>query len=118
MRIHLPLATSAAAISVVLAGPLMAQPLPVASPESVGLSSQRLQNIDTFFTNEIALKRVPGAVVAIARNGKLVYFKAFGQADPIKGTAMATDTIFQLASMTKIQAAVGTRPAATAKQAG
>lgn len=52
-------------------------------------------------------KRVPGAVVAIARNGKLAYFKAFGQADPVKGVPMATDTIFQLASMTKIQAAVG-----------
>jgi CubicO group peptidase (beta-lactamase class C family) len=87
--------------------PLLAQPLPTAAPESVGFSSQRLQNIDAFFANEIALKRVPGAVIAIARNGKLVYFKAFGQADPIKGTAMATDTIFQLASMTKIQVAVG-----------
>jgi CubicO group peptidase (beta-lactamase class C family) len=90
-----------------LAGPLHAQPLPTASPETVGMSSQRLLNIDSFFAREIERKRVPGAVVAIARNGKLVYFKAFGQADPIKGTAMATDTIFQLASMTKIQAAVG-----------
>jgi CubicO group peptidase (beta-lactamase class C family) len=87
--------------------PALAQPLPTATPEGAGMSSQRLQNIDAFFASEIAQKRVPGAVVAIARNGKLVYFKAFGQADPIKGTAMATDTIFQLASMTKIQAAVG-----------
>ena len=44
------------------------------------MSSQRLQNIDAFFASEIEQKRVPGAVVAIARNGKLVYFKAFGQA--------------------------------------
>ena len=93
--------------SLVLAGPALAQPLPTAAPESVGMSSQRLQNIDAFFASEIEQKRVPGAVVAIARNGKLVYFKAFGQADPVKGTAMGTETIFQLASMTKIQAAVG-----------
>ena len=84
-----------------------AQPLPAATPDSVGMSAQRLANIDTFFKNEIDKQRVPGAVVAIARNGKLVYFKAFGMADAGKGVAMQTDTIFQLASMTKIQAAVG-----------
>ena len=71
------------------------------------MSAQRLANIDTFFKSEIDKQRVPGAVVAIARNGKLVYFKAFGMADAAKGVAMQTDTIFQLASMTKIQAAVG-----------
>jgi CubicO group peptidase (beta-lactamase class C family) len=84
-----------------------AQPLPTAAPDSVGLSAQRLANIDAFFKSEIDKQRVPGAVVAIARNGKLVYFKAFGMADAAKGLAMQTDTIFQLASMTKIQAAVG-----------
>ena len=45
--------------------------------------------------------------MAIARQGKLVYFKAFGMADAAKGLPMRTDTIFQLASMTKIQVAVG-----------
>jgi CubicO group peptidase (beta-lactamase class C family) len=82
-------------------------PLPTASPESVGFSSARLASIDAFFTSEMERKRVPGAVVAIARNGKLVYFKAFGTADPAKGKPMQIDTIFQLASMTKIQASVG-----------
>ncbi len=91
----------------ILVGSALAQPLPTAAPESAGFSSQRLKNIDNFFTSEIERKRVPGAVVAIAHHGKLVYFKAFGQSDPTKGTAMQTDTIFQLASMTKIQAAVG-----------
>lgn len=99
--------TLAIAISMMTANQALAQPLPTAAPESVGFSSQRLKNIDTFFASEIERKRVPGAVVAIARNGKLVYFKAFGQADAAKGIAMSTDTIFQLASMTKIQAAVG-----------
>jgi CubicO group peptidase (beta-lactamase class C family) len=103
----MPIRKSLAVLLSVAGLAAQAQPLPLAAPESVGLSSQRLQNIDSFFASEIALKRVPGAVVAIARNGKLVYFRAFGQADPIKGTAMTVDTIFQLASMTKIQAAVG-----------
>jgi CubicO group peptidase (beta-lactamase class C family) len=84
-----------------------AEPLPTATPESVGLSSDRLRNIDAFFAREIELNRIPGAVVAIAREGKLVYFKAFGAADKAKGVPMATDTLFQLASMTKPMAAVG-----------
>src|SRR6478735_4628232 len=84
-----------------------AQPLPSAAPESVGMSSERLRRIETFFAGEIERNRVPGAVVAIAHRGKLVYFKAFGFADKAKGAPMATDTMFQLASMTKPMAAVG-----------
>ena len=51
--------------------------------------------------------RVAGAVVAISRQGKLVYFKAFGFADKARSVAATTDTIFQLASMTKPMVAVG-----------
>ena len=51
-------------------------------------------------------KRVPGAVVAIARDGKLVQYKAYGQLDPTKGTPMPLDAVFALASMTKPMAAV------------
>ena len=98
---------SLAALILTATGAVHAQPLPAAAPDGVGMSADRLRHIDAFFASEIERKRVPGAVVAIARQGKLVYFKAFGQADPVKGLPMATDTIFQLASMTKIQAAVG-----------
>jgi CubicO group peptidase (beta-lactamase class C family) len=49
---------------------------------------------------------VPGAVVAIARDGKLVHYKAYGQLDATKGTPMPPDAIFALASMTKPMAAV------------
>jgi len=96
-----------AAAALVVATLAQAQPLPTGTPESVGMSAERLRNIDTFFASEIERNRVPGAVVAIAHQGKLVYFKAFGFADKAKGTPMATDTIFQLASMTKPMAAVG-----------
>ena len=107
MRNRLVPGRLAIAALVCLSAHAAAQPLPVAAPETLGFSSQRLANIDAFFTSEIERKRVPGAVVAIARNGKLAYFKAFGMADPTQGVPMATDTIFQLASMTKIMAAVG-----------
>lgn len=96
-----------AALALACAPLVQAQPLPVASPESVGISSERLRNIDRFLEEEMARQRVPGAVVAIARQGKLVYFKAFGHADKAKGIPATTDTIFQLASMTKPMASVG-----------
>jgi CubicO group peptidase (beta-lactamase class C family) len=70
-----------------------AQPLPTATPESVGMSSERLRRIETFFAAEMERNRVPGAVVAISRQGKLVYFKAFGFADKARGVAATTDTI-------------------------
>ena len=100
-----------------------AQPLPTAAPESVGMSSERLRRIETFFAGEMERNRVPGAVVAISRQGKLVYFKAFGFADKARGVAATTDTIFQLASMTKPMVAVGAlalteqAPPAAARQA-
>lgn len=95
------------ALTLACASFVQAQPLPVASPESVGMSTERLRNIDRFLEDEMARQRVPGAVVAIARQGKLVYFKAFGHADKAKGISATTDTIFQLASMTKPMASVG-----------
>jgi CubicO group peptidase (beta-lactamase class C family) len=83
-----------------------AAPLPEAKPDDVGFSQQGLARLDDFFAREIAAKRVPGAVVAIARDGKLVHYKAYGQLDPAKGTAMPLDAVFALASMTKPMAAV------------
>ena len=98
---------AAATAALAVATLAQAQPLPTATPESVGMSTERLRNIETFFAGEIERNRVPGAVVAIAHQGKLVYFKAFGFADKAKNVPMATDTLFQLASMTKPMAAVG-----------
>jgi len=83
-----------------------AGPLPDAKPDEVGFSQQGLARMDDFFAREIAAKRVPGAVVAIARDGRLVHYRAYGQLDPAKGTAMPTDAVFALASMTKPMAAV------------
>ncbi|HEY6967240.1 MAG TPA: serine hydrolase domain-containing protein, partial [Burkholderiales bacterium] len=62
--------------------------------------------MDEFFAREIAAKRVPGAVVAIARDGRLVHFKAYGLLDPASAAPMPLDAVFALASMTKPMAAV------------
>src|SRR5215470_2622787 len=78
-----------------------ADPLPRATPESVGMSTQRLARIAAALQNDIDNGRMPGAVVAIARKGKLVYHEAFGFLDKAKGTPMPKGAIFSIASMTK-----------------
>jgi CubicO group peptidase (beta-lactamase class C family) len=83
-----------------------AAPLPETKPDEVGFSQQGLARLDDFFAREIAAKRTPGAVVAVARDGKLVHYKAYGQLDPAKGTPMPLDAVFALASMSKPMAAV------------
>jgi CubicO group peptidase (beta-lactamase class C family) len=83
-----------------------AAPLPEAKPDDVGFSQTGLARMDDFFAREIAAKRVPGAVVAVARDGKLVLYKAYGKLDPSKDTAMPLDAVFALASMTKPMATV------------
>ena len=98
---------AAAAAALAVATLAQAQPLPTATPESVGMSTERLRNIETFFADEIERNRMPGAVVAIAREGKLVYYKAIGFAGQGENVPMATDTIFPLASMTKPMVVVG-----------
>ena len=88
-------------VAVAIALPaLAADPLPRATPESVGMSSERLARIGAALRADIDKGRIPGAVVAIARKGKLVYFEAFGYLDKAAGTKMTTDAIFNIASMT------------------
>jgi len=84
-----------------------ADPLPRATPESVGMSSQRLALIGKAVNAEIARDRLPGAVLMIARRDKLVYSETFGYLDKAAGTKMRDDAIFSIASMTKPMVAVG-----------
>ncbi|MEA2879590.1 MAG: hypothetical protein QOF14_4786 [Hyphomicrobiales bacterium] len=76
-------------------------PLPRAAPEAVGMSSERLGEIGKRLNADIAAGRIPGAVIAIARKGKLVTFETFGFRDKAAGVAMTKDTIFNIASMIK-----------------
>lgn len=70
------------------------------------MSSARLGEIAKTLNGDVARGRIPGAVVAIARHGKLIYFEAFGYRDKAAGVPMTTDTIFNIASMTKPMTAV------------
>ena len=81
--------------------------LPRAKPEEVGMSSERLARIGELLKADIAAGRIPGAVIAIARHGKLVMLDAYGWRDKAAGVAMTTDTIFNIASMTKPMTTVG-----------
>src|SRR3984957_11507161 len=86
---------------------LAEDPLPRANPEEVGLSSERLARIGETLKADIEAGRIPGAVIAIARRGKLVALDAYGWRDKAAGVAMTTDTIFNIASMTKPMTTVG-----------
>ncbi len=82
-------------------------PLPWAKPEEVGISAERLARIKPALLEDIDRGLMPGAVLAIARHGKLVLFEAYGWRDKAAGSPMTKDTIFNIASMTKPMTAVG-----------
>jgi CubicO group peptidase (beta-lactamase class C family) len=86
---------------VLLLFPTVAQAFGSASPEEVGLSRERLARIAPAMARQIEAKSFPGAVVVVARKGRIAYFEAIGQLDPKTGTPMSRDAIFRLYSMTK-----------------
>jgi CubicO group peptidase (beta-lactamase class C family) len=75
--------------------------LVAADPASAGFSAERLKRIDGVIQSWIDDKKMNGAVAFIARDGKIVYNKAFGYNDAEKKTPMRTDLIFRIASQTK-----------------
>ena len=78
------------------AASVLAQALPVAAPETVGMSPERLERITAIFTKEVDEKKLPGAVVMVARHGKLVYAKSFGSLNDTAGGKMQDDSIFRI----------------------
>ena len=92
-----------------LLGTAFAQGLPGAKkPEEVGLSSERLNRIDTVLKADIEKGQIPGAVALVARKGKIAYFKGFGMRNKEKSLLMEKDSIFRVYSMTKSITAVAT----------
>lgn len=79
----------------------LAQDLPSATPESVGLSAERLERIATTVQHHIDDKRIAGAVTLVIRHGKVAWFKAQGMADREAAKPMPTDAMFLICSMTK-----------------
>ena len=98
---HRHLRGSAFVCTLVLAAGLAAQPAPAVKPESVGLSSERLDRISAAVQHTIEDKRIAGAVTLVARHGQVAWFKAQGMMDREAGKAMRPDAIFRICSMTK-----------------
>ena len=68
---------------------------------SVGISEERLGRIDKMCREAVEESQVPGVVALVARNGKIVLYKAYGMADNESGRALQRDDIFRIASQTK-----------------
>ena len=66
-----------------------------------GLDPQRLQRLERLIQADVEKGRIPGAVMLISRDGKVVMNKAIGQQDAQKGVPMKLDSIFRIYSMTK-----------------
>src|SRR5436309_10080872 len=82
-------------------------PLPQAKPESLGLSSVRLQRMSDAFKRDIDKGTIPGVTVMVARRGQIGWFDALGKQNPAASAPMAHDSIFRIFSMTKPIVSVG-----------
>ena len=96
-------AAALAATAFAFASPVWSQGiLPRAqSPEEVGFSQQRLKRLSDRIKEGVDKNELPGAVVLIARNGRIVMHESFGFRDKEAKAPMTNDTIFRIASMTK-----------------
>lgn len=84
-----------------------AQPLPVAPPESVGMSPDRLQVLTDAMRGYVDSGKLPGTVLLVLKDGKTAYFEAFGDLDRESGVPMPKDAIFRIASQSKAITSVG-----------
>jgi len=78
-----------------------AQGLPSATPEQVGLTAERLSKISVTLKADAAKGVLPGAVLLVARHGKIAMFEAIGVRDPATKAPMTRDSIFRIYSMSK-----------------
>ena len=81
--------------------------LPHGKPEEVGMSGEGLAQITNVVQQFIDAGKIQGAVVAVSRRGKVVYFKAQGSSDLDTGAPMQKDNMFHMASSTKPVLGVG-----------
>jgi CubicO group peptidase (beta-lactamase class C family) len=82
--------------------PHAAEVLPLVDrPEEVGLSSERLARLSTVTHAHVETGQLPGAVLLVARYGRIAYFESFGYRDRAASAPMTKAAIFRIASMTK-----------------
>jgi len=87
--------------AVLISSIAIAQDLPTAKPEAVGLSAERLERIGGAVQRSIDEKRIAGAVTLVMRRDRVTWFKAQGMSDREAGKPMRSDSIFRICSMTK-----------------
>lgn len=92
---------SAVVVALLVAGPASGQRLPTADPASVGMSAERLEKIEYALQQVIQDGEIAGAVTVVVRDGKVVARDSAGVSALGDPTAMRTDAIFRIASMTK-----------------
>jgi CubicO group peptidase (beta-lactamase class C family) len=89
-------------LSIIFSVAAIAQPLLKVTPEQAGMDSKRLSNVDRIIGESIKKGEIPGAVIAVVRDGKMVYLKAYGNKSVYPDTVkMAVNTVFDLASVSK-----------------
>jgi CubicO group peptidase (beta-lactamase class C family) len=91
----------AMSILLVVSSRVPAAELPRVQPKEVGLSGKTLDEVQAGLTKLVADNKIPGAVVVVARHGKVAYVTTAGYRDVAKKVPMSEDTIFAIASMTK-----------------
>jgi len=106
---HLAVRSCAVVLALVVAvSPLGAQTLPkAASPEAVGLSSERLARLTRVMKEAVEARQVAGTVTLVMRNGQVAFVDVAGMQDAEQAVPMKPDTIFRIASMTKAVVSVG-----------
>ena len=82
-------------------------PMPRATPDSVGMSSERLQQATAVLRQFVADRKISGAVAGVARRGKVVYLEAVGLQSLESRAPMTDASLFRVYSMTKAVTAVG-----------
>ena len=96
------IALAVAALMFLMPGHGLADVLPRAPrPEDVGFSAERLARLTKITQEHVEAGRLPGAVILIARQGRIAYFESFGHRDRDRGLAMTPDALFRIYSMTK-----------------
>jgi beta-glucosidase-like glycosyl hydrolase/CubicO group peptidase (beta-lactamase class C family) len=76
--------------------------LPEVPPESLGFNPYKLQRIDSICKHAIAMQAAPGCVVVVVKNGQVAYEKSFGTMEYNKIEPVYPETIYDLASVTKV----------------
>ena len=94
-------------VALLASAPLLAQELPRVAPETVGMSSERLDRLTAALEQYVEEGRLAGAAAIVLRDGNVVYDEAVGYRDRESGAGMASDAIFRIASQSKAIVSVG-----------